>query len=1126
MIRPLFSALVILTAAATAFPAVSDTVGVPYTGAPGIVESVEVILAREALAPRSTVMRKSEAEKERPDRRNLPQSGLSPAVPLYPPSPDALPVASPSEGPLAPQPVGTSFQAATSVTSGSIPPDTQGDVSPTQIMLGINGRIRIFNKAGALGVLDVSADSFFGSVRGTDFTSDPRVRFDRLSQRWFITIVTVAFPNRILIAVSNDATVGGTSTFTFFQFQQDVPGGQPNADTGALADYATLGVDANALYIGMNSFSSSGAYRGTTGFVVRKSALLASPATLVVTAFRQLAPASGPGPYTPQGVSNDDASATTGLFIGVDNAMFGLLVARRVSNPGGTPSISGNINITVPTTSFPISVPHPGSTCPLDALDDRLFVAKASHGILVTAHNIQVNASGVASAAGGRVGSRWYQLGNLAGGPTLLESGTLFDSTASQPRSYFIPSAARSGQGHMALGASVAGPTVQAGAAVAGRWVTDPAGTLQAPTIAQAGSASYNVQTCDSDTFSQRWGDYTQTSVDPADDMTMWTFQQYVHASNGYAIRVIQLLAPPPATPVSILPSSLQQGTVNVNVAVTGTASGASAFFDPGAGFPNRIAASVSGTGVTVNSVTVTDATHVTLNLTVSPTAPTGVRTVTITNPDGQSATMSGFPLSIVPCPAPSGAVTGAALACTNSVGNTATAGEAGATYAWTIVNGTITAGASAQTVTYSTGGTSPVVLNLTVTKNNCQATGSKTVNVVNRPLASATGGGTICTGGSRTLQGNGGTSCSWSPATGLSNASSCTPVASPASTQVYSLTVTDANGCSSTNTSQVTVGVNTRPTAVATGGATICAGSSTPLQGSGGSGCSWTPATGLSSASVCAPQASPGTTTTYTLTVTGANGCASTNAPQVTVNVTPKPAAPTISGSASACIGAPFTLTATAGYAAYQWFKNGNPIGGATQATYGKASATAGDAGSYTVNGTSSGCTSLVSGALVLSVSTCQGPSPTIASVVPSCANVTGGRSVTITGTNYQTGATVKLGGVNATVTSQSASSLVVTVPARASTPALPSDVQVTNPDAGTTVLPGAFTYVVRGDANNNGAVTPADSIYLNLFVFLGGSPPATLCNGDANANGSITPADSIFLNLYVFLGGAAPGP
>ena len=63
----------------------------------------------------------------------------------------------------------------------------------------------------------------------------------------------------------------------------------------------------------------------------------------------------------------------------------------------------------------------------------------------------------------------------------------------------------------------------------------------------------------------------------------------------------------------------------------------------------------------------------------------------------------------------------------------------------------------------------------------------------------------TIQNGGSTVLQGSGGSSCSWSPTTGLNNPNSCTPTASPSQTTTYTLTVTE-NGCTDTDTVVVTV--------------------------------------------------------------------------------------------------------------------------------------------------------------------------------------------------------------------------------------------------------------------------------------------------------------------------------
>src|SRR5437588_3454192 len=83
--------------------------------------------------------------------------------------------------------------------------------------------------------------------------------------------------------------------------------------------------------------------------------------------------------------------------------------------------------------------------------------------------------------------------------------------------------------------------------------------------------------------------------------------------------------------------SSVAIGQSSVAVTITGTSSSGSGFFDPGPGFAKRIGASVTG-GVTVNSVTYVDPTHVALDLNTTAAA-SGSQSVTITNPDGQSAT-------------------------------------------------------------------------------------------------------------------------------------------------------------------------------------------------------------------------------------------------------------------------------------------------------------------------------------------------------------------------------------------------------------------------------------------------------------------------------------------------------
>ena len=607
------------------------------------------------------------------ERDNKADSPNAPQVSQWPP---AAPGQNQSSAINAPQTTALSFDGATLTDTGAFPPDSMGAVGPTQFVTFVNGRLRTFTKNGvADGVLNADPDVFFSSVKTPvagavvlDFTSDPNVRYDRFTGRWFLTIIdvpctnatcTTTAANRLLIAVSDAASAGTISAgtvWTFFQFQAD-PG------TNFL-DYPSLGVDVNALYVGGNMFSSAGSFVGTNGYVIRKSTLLgAGPVT--VTMFANLATSAGAGPFSPRGVDNFDSSATEGYFVGVDTLTFSTLMFRRVSNPGSaTPTISANISVTVPTTALSGTatirlVQHAGNTGGnnglLDTLDDRLYAAMIRSGRLWTAHNFRVDAAGVANtAAQSRNAVRWYEFQNLTTTPTTVQSGTVFDNAATRAaaRQYWIPSVTVNGQGHAVLGFTMAGTPSGATPAYVGRLAGDTLGTMTGPpTVAAATfgttTANYNPAADPGGAAGRRWGDYSYTSLDPLDDMTIWTIQEYNQASNSYAVRVGKLLAPPPASPTTASPSSANTGQASVNVTITGTSSSGSGFYDPGANLTapalpfTHISASVTG-GVTVNSVTYTDPTHITLNIsTVGASA--GAQNITITNPDGQTATGVGI---------------------------------------------------------------------------------------------------------------------------------------------------------------------------------------------------------------------------------------------------------------------------------------------------------------------------------------------------------------------------------------------------------------------------------------------------------------------------------------------------
>jgi gliding motility-associated-like protein len=216
------------------------------------------------------------------------------------------------------------------------------------------------------------------------------------------------------------------------------------------------------------------------------------------------------------------------------------------------------------------------------------------------------------------------------------------------------------------------------------------------------------------------------------------------------------------------------------------------------------------------------------------------------------------------------------------------------ATYTWdnAVTNGVPFTQAVGTTI-YSVSGTDA---------NGCVNTDQVSITVNPLPIVNAGTDQAICIGASVTLIGSGATSYTWN--NGVTNAT----VFTPALTNTYTVTGTDANGC--INSDQVLVTVNPLPTVNAGIDQAICSGSSVTLTGAGASNYSWD--NGITNTTPFTPTI----TTTYTLTGTDANGCI--NSDQVLVTVNPLP---TIDAGLDqiVCTPTPTTLTAI-GAATYTW--------------------------------------------------------------------------------------------------------------------------------------------------------------------------------------------------------------
>ena len=263
---------------------------------------------------------------------------------------------------------------------------------------------------------------------------------------------------------------------------------------------------------------------------------------------------------------------------------------------------------------------------------------------------------------------------------------------------------------------------------------------------------------------------------------------------------------------------------------------------------------------------------------------------------------LTGSSVTVAPTTTTSYTVTGTSAGCFNTTTITITVNPLPNVTAITSANtvcygGSVTltgAGASSYTWNNNVLNAIPFVPTATTTymvtgtdANSCSNTATiiVTVNPIPNVIAN-TSASTVCAGGNVTLTGSGANSYSWSG--GVTDGVSFVPSA----TTTYTVTGTDVNSC--TNTATIMVTINPLPSVSFTTfpSATVCAGTSVALSGTGASTYAWSG--GITNAVPFIANS----TNTYTVTGTSANGC--TNTSSATVNVNPLPI---VSGSSSAMI-------------------------------------------------------------------------------------------------------------------------------------------------------------------------------------------------------------------------------
>jgi PEP-CTERM motif len=440
------------------------------------------------------------------------------------------------------------------------PPDTMGAIGPNNFVEFINGGYAVYNRTGSLVTPAVSDTTFWLNAGApaalvNQGLSDTRIKFDPLSNRWFATEITLGAAatgnanNSVLLAVSNTANPLDGWKSTNFNV----------AGATRFNDYPTLGIDANAVYIGSNDFNGAGtAFLGNTLSSIPKSSLLgATPTTTGISSFVQGATAAMGS--TPQGVTNYGTGYTTGKVLGNSNTVdFGKIQVSTLSNTATTATLGPATAVTVLDGS-PTQVRQPNGSRVVDGLDQRISGTIYQVGNKIYAVNaINPTNQTFSTTAPGSNAVHWMVLDATTN--TLLQEGLITDGT----RDLWQPSIAANANGDVVIGYNKAGTDLNISSfAAVGKTV---GGVLSFGSQLLLKTSPVNNYTDGFGAATSRWGDYSATMVDPTDPNVFWTIQEVAVGATTWGTQIsainVTTAVPEPQTYALLLAGLCAVGAV------------------------------------------------------------------------------------------------------------------------------------------------------------------------------------------------------------------------------------------------------------------------------------------------------------------------------------------------------------------------------------------------------------------------------------------------------------------------------------------------------------------------------------------------------------------------------------
>lgn len=483
-----------------------------------------------------------------------------------------------------PSPLMTRTFKSDNLTLGSIPPDTMGAVGPNHVVTTTNEKILIHDRNGVV-LSTVTLNAFWAVTPNglaAPSTFDPKILYDRFNDRFILISTANAFSATSATLFATSQTGDPLGNWNRYSIDADAAA---DGTGGNWADYPSVGFNKNWIVVSINRFGygNKSGFQGPSIYVINKTTAYAGlPVVASVfedsfstgcvalpTAAAQAAAIGCGFTYVPA-ITEDNLTNDEYLVEDWDSG-FGQLRMTKVTGTQVAPVLTVGYQFPQSAYSWRFNssliagtggyapqrqqnIFAPSGTRPTTN-DSRIQNAVLRNGSFWTTHGVGLarlqTPAGI--AVGGtanpdiRWGVQWWQIDplvtNTSAGTPPIQRAFIFDpradnchngnggqragcGTANQVGDFYaFPTISVNAANDVLIGYSRFSPFTLPKAAYSFRAAADPQNTMRDSMVFREGQGNYNIGA--GSPFNVRWGDYSQTMVDPVNDNDFWTIQEY-----------------------------------------------------------------------------------------------------------------------------------------------------------------------------------------------------------------------------------------------------------------------------------------------------------------------------------------------------------------------------------------------------------------------------------------------------------------------------------------------------------------------------------------------------------------------------------------------------------------------